>query len=206
MSTPSTREQILEYLRLHPLARVNDLAQALQVTPSNIRHHLSLLQEAGLVVAAPPARPARRGRPPQRYRLTPKAQSSHLEPLTRALLTLLRQHEALENRLDDLGALLLGEAPLPYPGNLRQRLQQILETLNALGYEAHWEAHQQGPLITFRRCPFATLRDDFPELCRLDQRLLERALDRPVEVVQSASEMREKGPAVCRYRVRLSRQ
>lgn len=203
MSTPSTREQILEYLRLHPLSRVSDLARALQVTPSNIRHHLSLLQEAGLVVAAPPARSAKRGRPPQRYRLTPQGHPTHLEPLTRALLTLLRQDEALERHLDDLGALLLGETTLPYPGNLRQRLQRILNDLNALGYDVYWEARQQGPLITFRRCPFATLRDDFPELCRLDQRLLEQALGHPVETVQSATEKREKGPAVCRFWVRV---
>ncbi len=203
MPAPTTREQILEYLRLHPYAKAGEIAQALQVTASNVRHHLALLQEAGLVEIAPPEKPTRRGRPAQRYRLTLKAQEAHLFPLTRALLILLHREMPLEEHLDTLCTLLLGETDLPFSGNLRQRLQRLLETLNALGYEAHWEAHHHGPLITLRRCPFAPLRAEFPALCQLDRRMIEYALGREAEQIQSADTPHPGQPAVCRYQIRL---
>ena len=203
MPTPTTREQILEYLRLRPLSRVNEIAQALQITPANVRHHLSLLRERGLVETAPPQSNGQRGRPAQRYRLTSKAQPAHLEPLTRVLLLMLRENGGIEAHFDTLVARLFAPVALPLSGNLRQRLQQLVERLNALGYEAYWEAHHHGPLITLRRCPFVTLREEFPELCHLDQRLLEHSLGRPVEVLQSAATNAESHPAVCRYQVRL---
>jgi len=76
--------------------------------------------------------------------------------------------------------------------------------LSVLGYEAYWEARHHGPEVTLRRCPFAALREEFPELCAFDQGLLERALGRPVEVLQTAVNTPPGALAVCRFRVRLA--
>ena len=200
---PGTRDQIIEYLRLHPLARAGEIAQALQVTPANVRHHLTQLRRAGLVEVAGVDPTPKRGRPAQRYRLTSAAQSADLAPLVRALLAVLRQSEGgLETHFAALGRALIPDPPLPLEGNLRQRIQRLVALLSELGYEAHWEAHHQGPLILLRRCPFALLREDFPELCRFDHYLIEHALGRPVEWIQSAAQPPEGGLAVCRYLVR----
>ncbi len=200
---PGTREQIIEYLRLHPLARAREIAQALQVTPANVRHHLAQLRQAGLVEIADVDPTPKRGRPAQRYRLTPAAQSAHLVPLMRALLVVLRQSEGgLEGHFPALGRALLPATTLPLEGNLRQRIQRLVALLSGLGYEAHWEAHHRGPLILLRRCPFAPLREDFPELCRFDHYLIEHALGRPVERLQLATQSPEGGLAVCRFLVR----
>ncbi len=200
---PNTREQILEHLRLHPDATAREIAAALQVTPANIRYHLRLLQEAGLVEPTLPEVPGGRGRPAYRYHLTSAAQRAHLEPLVRALLAVMRQEGGLEGRFSPLAAALLGEEDLPFKGNLRQRIQRLVQLLNQLGYEASWEAHHRGPLLLLRRCPFATLREAYPELCRLDHFLLEQALGRPVEQIQAAPQASPGSPAVCRYQVSL---
>ena len=196
----NTREQILVYLRRHPLARVRDMAQALQVTPADVRHHLAWLQAAGLVEVAAMDSSGRRGRPAQRYRLTTRAQAADWAPLTRALLLAWRQKATSELGWLPVVYALLGET-LPFPGNLRQRLQRLMERLGALGYEPHWEAHHRGPEITLRVCPFASLREEFPELCLLDRLLLEYALGFAVEPLSTAMDSSSEPPIVCRFRV-----
>ncbi len=198
----STREQILEYLRMHPLARVSEIATALQMTPANVRHHLALLQASGLVEVAQVAPPQGRGRPANLFRLTKRAQQGHLEPLTRAMLDLLREQGGVEQHFTLLCQRMCQGFQIPFQGNLRQRLQQLMRMLEGLHYEPRWEARVNGPQIILNRCPFAPLRDDYPELCRLDRILLEQALGYPVQPLSTANEVPTDGsPAVCRYAV-----
>lgn len=201
----STREQILEYLRTHPLARVSEMAAALQMTPANVRHHLALLQASGLVEIAQVAPPRGRGRPANLFRLTKRAQQGHLEPLTRAVLDLLREQGGMEKHFPTLCRRLCSGFEVPFQGNLRQRLQQLMRLLEGLHYEPRWEARVHGPHIILNRCPFAPLRDEYPELCRLDHLLLEQALGYPVTPLSKADEIpTDGGPAVCRYAVQRS--
>lgn len=175
---PTTREQILDYLSSHASASAAEIAAALGVTAANIRHHLGLLEAKGMVALAEVRRLPRRGRPVKLYRLTAAAQQPYLEPLTRALLEALRARG--ESAEEVLCETLCGQERPDATRSLRERLQHAMTRLAQMHYEPRWEAHRHGPRIIFHRCPYAPLVADYPELCRLDLRLLERLLGVPV--------------------------
>ncbi len=177
----TTREQILEYLGTHPLATATELATALGVTPANIRHHLGLLQAQGLIEQAKTQRTAQRGRPAHLYRLARQAHQVYLEPLTRALLDVLRTWAPSDGdgRLPPevvLCEALCGAYTVEEGLPLRARLSKAIRWLQERHFDPHWEAHRFGPRVIFRRCPYASLVEDYPELCRLDELMLEYVL------------------------------
>jgi len=176
----TTREQILDYLSTHASASAAEIAAVLGVTAANIRHHLGLLQSQGLVVLASTRRGPRRGRPVKLYRLTSAAQQAYLEPLTRALLDALRDQKEGNTPEQVLCEVFCREIASADHRSLRARLQSAMHHLKTLHYEPRWEAHHDGPRVTFHRCPYAQLVEDYPELCRLDTLMLERLLNAKV--------------------------
>ncbi len=187
LASASPRQQIVAYLAAHGAATAAELAAAMGVTAAAARYHLRLLRGEGVVVVAPATTRAGRGRPALRYRLSPEALAPHLLPLTRALLDLLRAaspHHALP--LDALSKHLCANCPAPPHGSLRLRLQRALPCLEACGFSPRWEAHHHGPRVLFRRCPYAALVEDYPELCELDTVLLEHLLAAPVRKIPAA--------------------
>ncbi len=175
-----TREQILRFLKRHPGATVRELAQALGMTPANVRHHLSRMETLGLVFSRTSTEiPPQRGRPARRYYLTEKAFPAFLEPLTRALLEYLRKHDI---PLTDLCPFFCPQEPPT--GSLRQRLKTAITFFQERAYQPRWEARREGPQILFGQCPYGVLSRDFPELCELDREVLFQLLGVPVEAVQ----------------------
>ncbi|NPA26914.1 MAG: ArsR family transcriptional regulator [Chloroflexi bacterium] len=176
-----TRQAILEFLRKHPGAQVRDLAEALGMTPANIRHHLAILSAQGLVEAYQPKFRYGRGRPPKRFRLTKAAQPMYLEPLTRALLDWVReQGQPMDEVLEQIAERMCADLPTPLRGSLRERITTALSILQGWRYAPRWEAHQDGPRILISQCPYRALVPDYPELCRLDEHLLQKLLGVPV--------------------------
>ncbi len=57
-----------------------------------------------------------------------------------------------------------------------RRIASLVSRLNALHYQANWEAGAQGPRILFRHCPYAEIIQAHPELCRMDAELLSQRL------------------------------
>ncbi|NOH03540.1 MAG: hypothetical protein HND47_17050 [Chloroflexi bacterium] len=56
--------------------------------------------------------------------------------------------------------------------------------LNDLHYQARWEAGAQGPRLLFGRCPYARVIEGHPEICKMDEAMLEAALARPIEAAR----------------------
>lgn len=180
-----TRQQILTYLQQQRMATAIQLSHALQVTSANIRHHLSILQEQGLVEVIGQAPGHGRGRPAQLFSLTPAALADNLENLVRGLLqALLAQSTEAQQaqKLEQLASLMVPAAQAS-PTNLRTRLENAVAQLNQQAYQARWEAHASGPRLILGHCPYATILDDHPELCRLDAALLARLLGQPVQQI-----------------------
>ncbi len=186
-SIQPTRDQILDYLSTRAHASAAEMATALGVTAANIRHHLGTLQAKGLVCAEASHKAAGRGRPAKLYRLTPAAQQVYLEPLTRALLEALRRRDDAEGVNQRLCDVLCGDVSPVSHHSLRERLQHAMQRLETLHFKPRWEAHHDGPRVVFRRCPYASLVADFPELCGLDVLMLERMLGAKVERRSKAS-------------------
>lgn len=175
-----TRQQIIDYLQNNRMATSIELGRALQVTSANIRHHLKLLKAAGLVevVGQQPGRG--RGRPMKIYSLTENALHHNLKALSSALLeALLENAPNPDGKLAATAGYMLGD--FQAARNIHLRLNQAIEQLNQLQYQASWEASPSGPRIILRNCPYAMILAEHPELCRMDAALLTRLLQQPVD-------------------------
>ncbi len=195
----STARRILDYLEQHGPATTVELARHLGRTRQNIQHHLGNLQTEGWVVATGQRPPAGRGRPATVYRLHPARLRHNLDGLCRALLDLLLagQDEAQAEALLDALAQRLSQQSEPPGGNLTQRLYHAIRRLNDLGYQARWEAHADAPRVVLARCPYLTLAEEEPILCRMDALLIQRLTAMPV--MQTAR--RETDGRVCIFRI-----
>lgn len=191
MNTPTTRQQILQILESKGSASAAEISRFLHVTPADIRRHLALLQRQGLIVPAGVAPRRGRGRPSRRFQLAQPALPNNLPRLSHALLEALRARlepaefeSALKQAAEALRAAQPPEpASAPGAASPSQKLAHAVQLLNQMHYKAHWEAHKAGPRLIFNRCPYAAIIQDHPELCVLDQRLLEGLLGFPVELI-----------------------
>jgi predicted ArsR family transcriptional regulator len=186
MAQKSTRQRILDLLSNQDQINAAEISRAISVTQADVRYHLSRMVEEGLILTAKPKHTGHRGRPARRYTLASKSRQDNFELFTRALLTSARNNTSVEESnklLQDIAIQIAGEVE---PGGpLGTRLVQAVDQLNLHNYQARWEAHTNAPRVIFDRCPFASLRPEFPELCQLDAELLSNLLDEPVTQINS---------------------
>ena len=194
----TSRQRVLEYIRSRKVIGVAELSRVLKMTPANARHHLSILQQQGLVQVVGQTAPEGKGRPAKLFSLTEQVLSHNLDRVAAAALDeLLVGLEPIELE-QAIGRLALRlsrvlqsgdhkdeEAfPVESPGarpagrSLTQAILYAVQHLNELHYQARWEAHAESPRLILGHCPYAAILADHPELCRMDARLLELMLDR----------------------------
>jgi predicted ArsR family transcriptional regulator len=176
---PTSRQQILAYIRKHQTASAADISRALGMTQANARHHLAHLEANGLIEVTGQRRAQGRGRPMLVYALSRQALGDNLDNLAGGLMSELLDGLAGKDRDIRLRALakrLAGE----YNANstvqaipITRRLAQVIERLNELHYQARWEASAGGPRIILGHCPYAGIIEAHPELCQMDAYLLE---------------------------------
>lgn len=176
-----TRKRILDYFSKNYSASTLDLSRILGLTKPDIHYHIKIMMEDGVIEKIPlePADHAGRGRPTIRYRLTEEYYPNNLYPLLKAVLNVgissCKLPVEKEKYINMIAVELVGTHRAT--GSLTQSLSQSLVILNLLNYQAHWEAHRDGPKIIFRNCPYRTMVDEYPELCLMDASLLELILD-----------------------------
>lgn len=179
-----TRQKIIEYLREHETATVDELSEALDnLTAVTVRHHLDILRSDGMI--APPEVQHRNtpGRPKYVYRLTKKAES--LFPRNFGTLSA-KMIEQLKSTFDEaqinvffngVADRMAEQVELPASDEpFERRLDRIVEHLTAHGYEARWEKTRKGYVLHTANCPYAGVVDSHAELCRLDERYITRLL------------------------------
>ena len=179
----TTRQQIIQHLQEKNVATASEIGNALGVTPANIRHHLAILKNEGVVQIIGQRPTTRRGRPTHLYTLVHQAQRHNLDGLASAMLDefiSFLSPEDLDSALEQLSNRLLKEQTPP-KSNLTQRLYQAVTQLNQLNYRARWEAHAKAPHLILGHCPFAAILPEHPELCHLDAHLIERIIIAPVK-------------------------
>lgn len=198
-----TRQRILDYLASRPAATASELSLALQVTPSDVRHHLGILSDTGVIVPIGKRRIKGRGRPAQRFCLASRESEGKFDQLSSALLD-----ESLnglkpagrEAFLRRIAARLAGKSSQPvlgttqgelhssgeepsarhHPSSLSVRLVRAIQRLSELGYHSRWEAHREFPRLILESNPFGTLSTHHPELFQLEVYLLEALLGVPI--------------------------
>jgi predicted ArsR family transcriptional regulator len=203
---PTTRSRILDYLRKQQTTTVRELSHTFAMTGANIRHHLAILESNGLIECISQQREGR-GRPVNRYGLSRHFLGDGLGELTGAILNawLKNAPTAVLNAGLRSVALRLGGDNLPSREILlTYRLTRLVDRLNALNYQARWEAGANGPNIILGYCPYASIITAHPELCRMDEFFLEQWTGSLVE--QTARlQTGSKGYPTCIFRVTGSR-
>ncbi len=181
----TTRQRILEQIRVKHSLSAAELSITLGTTPANIRHHLGVLLQEGVIEVAGQRPGGGRGRPTHLYSLTQQARAHNLDQLADALLEELLEDLQPAERLAALKRIAkrLGGQPSA-SGSLTQRLNACVMSLNEMNYQARWEARSSGPRLVLAHCPYAVILPQHPELCQLDASLLEGMLG--ASVIQTA--------------------
>jgi predicted ArsR family transcriptional regulator len=204
-----TRQRIIEYLREHGPATVDELSQALDsLTAVTVRHHLDVLRGEGLVSPPQVRHRTTPGRPKYLYGLTDKAESLFPGNLPTLASTMLDELKHTLNP-EQISAIFEGVAermaaglpPGPDGEAFEQRLDRVVDHLVQHGYEARWERSRQGYLLHTANCPYSGVIDEHTELCMLDIRYISHLLGR---VPQRVAHMAE-GDAMCSYLVTADR-
>lgn len=195
----TTRERMIAYLKKYKTASAGELGRALNFTAANIRHHLKILLEEGQVKRVEGREPQAVGRPSDYYTLTSQTLGENTSGLLIAVLESWQRTPAEASRAIRWAAqALAGE---PNQGKLTPIgvLNQAVQRLNDLHYQASWEAHPTGPRVLIRHCPYLGLDEDYPELCTLDEHLLSQLCQQPMELVEKRQPHR-KVPRRCIFR------
>jgi predicted ArsR family transcriptional regulator len=200
----TSRQRLLEYIQVHHYVTVAELSRVLRMTRANARHHLSILEQQGLVRVAG-ERPAveGRGRPARLYGLAENTQAHSLGQLSGVLLELLASERPSEQQpgLYRQVACALKAAstePVVASSSLTQRLSQTVQQLNQLNYQARWEAYAQGPRLILGHCPYAAILSRHPEMCQIDRYLLQELVGAPVVQTERLA-LDQRGAPFCRF-------
>jgi len=180
-----TRQKILEYLRHHEEATVDDLSDVLDnLTAVTVRHHLDVLRGQGLVSSPEVQHRNTPGRPKYVYSLTEKAHAlfpRNLNTLSTHLIAELTNHledDRVNVIMDGVAERMASELP-PGPPNetFDARLDRVVRHLTEHGYEASWTAHPDGYVLSTSNCPYGDVATDHEEqMCMLDMRYLSRLI------------------------------
>lgn len=189
----TVRQRIWEFVRSHRAVTAIEISQALQMTEANARRHLGILRSQGLaeVIGQRPA--SGKGRPSLVYSISEAVLGNNLDQLASALLSELAlsttSGEARDRALDRLAQQMgLGASSQNNPqknpigsGHLTQRLNTAIQRLNEMHYQARWEAHREAPRVIFGHCPYIAVLPSHPELCLLDNKMLQYLSGSPVK-------------------------
>ncbi len=184
----TTHERVLKTLLIHQRCSINEIAEAVQINPISVRHHINRLEAEGLVTSEEERHGV--GRPRRLYFLTENGHEHFPSRYLRLILRLLRQlketlpqplvnklfaemaHELAADYADELGKL-----------TMEERLELVKELLTKEGFEVDWEKQGDYYHIRERNCPYYHLGQDHPEVCSVDQTLISTVLSMPAEKI-----------------------
>ncbi len=182
----STRDIILESIKASRQAKVEELAEAANVSPVTVRHHLNSLQAEGLIESSSVRRKV--GRPYYVYSLSTQGQEMFPKRYVRLTSRLLEElksilpEEAVEqvfkgvvnNVVDDHRPFFEG---LP----LEQRLDYLVQLLEEEGFLARWEKTAEGYSLTEYSCPYYSIGQEHEEICIFDKELIVNVIQAPIK-------------------------
>jgi DeoR family transcriptional regulator, suf operon transcriptional repressor len=182
----STREQILRTIKAQNQATVAGLAAALEISPVSVRHHLSSLQAEGLVRSSEVRHGV--GRPHLAYSLTEAAQErfpTRYLRLSGRLMDELKASlppQALEDMFARMAEGMVAEYAERLSGlGLDEKMNLLMELLGTEGFMARWNKTGETISLTEYSCPYLAIGHRHPEVCAIDQAVIEQVLNASVE-------------------------
>lgn len=167
----TARQKVLAYLTKNRTASAREISRALRMSAATVRHHLRVMTSDGRLEMSFVRAREGRGRPEKVYSLPRSALGDNLSTLGDAVLT----EAGASLRMEALAKRLAGESSFASEP-VAKRLNLTVEKLNEMNYHARWEAGPQGPRLIFIHCPYAKIIERHPELCRMDEALLDQLM------------------------------
>lgn len=182
----NTRDTILQAIKATPQITVDGLAQAANISPVTVRHHVNALMAEGLIEAESVRRKV--GRPYYVYSLSEQGQE--LFP---------RRYVSLTNRLlDELKARLPAEevteifkgvvegVVAEHEGSfehlaIENKLDYLVKLLGQEGFLARWEKGTDGYKLIEYSCPYLSVGTQHTDVCNIDKELMLTVLQTPIQ-------------------------
>jgi predicted ArsR family transcriptional regulator len=196
----STKDKILQTLLRRPRITINELAEAVEINPISVRHHLTNLQMEGLIEAEEVRHGV--GRPRLVYSLTQEGMerfpTKYLRLTTRLLAQMKETMPApvVSQLFNQVAEDLANEYASQIQGlSMEERLEFVKEMLAREGFTVEWEKKGDAYQIHEISCPYYQIGIAHPEVCTVDQTLISRMLALPANKVQCILD----GGAHCTY-------
>jgi len=185
----STKERILQTLLRKPKLTINDLAEAVEINPISVRHHLSNLEKEGLIAADEERHGV--GRPRLVYSLTEDGMEHFPTKYMRLTTRLLAQMKEsipgpiVASLFNQIAEDLASQYASDIKGlNMEERLDFVKELLAQEGFTVEWEKKDGQYEIHEISCPYYQIGIAHPEVCTVDQTLISKMLAVPANKVQ----------------------
>jgi predicted ArsR family transcriptional regulator len=196
----STKDKILQTLLRRPRITINELAEAVDINPISVRHHLTNLQMEGLIAADEVRHGV--GRPRLVYSLTQDGMerfpTKYLRLTTRLLAQMKETMPApvVSKLFNQIAEDLASEYSSQIQGlSMEERLEFVKELLAQEGFTVEWEKKGAEYQIHEISCPYYQIGVAHPEVCTVDQTLISKMLALPANKVQCILD----GGAHCTY-------
>lgn len=187
----STREKVLQTLLSDQRCTINELAEAVEINPISVRHHIAKLQADGLVDSEEERHGV--GRPRRLYFLTESGLErfpTRYVKMSNRLLQQVKQQLPAElvrqlfvQMAEDLLAKETEDQNLARL-SLEERLDLIQNMLVREGFSVEWEERDGEYYIRENNCPYLQVGHQHPEVCAMDQTLISSILSIPAEKVR----------------------
>lgn len=181
----STRDIILRTIRQRHQATVNELAEAADVSPVTVRHHLNALQADSLLELESVRRKI--GRPYHVYSLSEKGLElfpKRYASLSMRLLEELKTQfppEVVQGLFHGVVEGIIEEHRAAFESlGFEARLRYLVDLLGEEGFLARWEKRDGRYHLIEYSCPYRSLGDEHAEVCSLDRDLMVGVLNTEV--------------------------
>jgi DeoR family suf operon transcriptional repressor len=185
----STRQRVLQTLLSRQRCTINELAEAVNINPISVRHHITRLEAEGLVNSEEERHGV--GRPRRLYFLTEDGQERFPSRYLRFTIRLLEQlkdtmPEAMVSLLfRQMAEDVASEYEAKIRGlNMEERLNLVAQLLSSEGFTVEWEQKGNEYHIREISCPYYHIGQSHPEVCSVDQTLISTMLSVPAEKVK----------------------
>jgi predicted ArsR family transcriptional regulator len=185
-SKESTREVILRTIRQRHQATVNELAQAADVSPVTVRHHLNALRAEDLLESESVRRKV--GRPYLVYSLSDRGLELFPKRYASLSIRLLEElknkfpPEVVQNIFQGVVEAIVEEHRSEFEAlDFEERLAYLVELLAEEGFLARWEKRAERYHLIEYSCPYLSLGHEHAEICSFDRDLIVAVLETEVE-------------------------
>lgn len=177
--TSNTRNRVLRTLLLNQRRTVNELAEAVDINPISVRHHVSKLEAEGLIQSKEERHGV--GRPRLVYSLTNQGMEQFPQRYLQLTLRLLQQlkenlsEKALGEIFQELAQGIAGDLTQNIDLEsltLKERLDLLEQVLTAEGFMVNIEEEDENYYLVEASCPYHHVGEDHPEICVVDKELI----------------------------------